>query len=234
MITVFLPCRAGSERIPEKNTKTFADVNGGLLTIKLHQLLKVDSIDNIVLSSNDLNVIKIARQVSNRIIIDERPEHLALSSTSTDDLVKYVPQIIKEGHVIWTHTTSPFLDHFIYSKAIKLYLDNLNNELNDSLMTVNRIQTFLWDHKKSFNYDRKLEKWPRTQTLKELFEINSGMFINSIDNYKKFDDRIGEEPFLMNTKGYTSFDIDWPEDFLLGEMIYRRLNDKNQSNIELE
>lgn len=227
MVTVFLPCRSGSERIPEKNTKTFADIKGGLLTIKLNQLLKVNLIDSIVVSSNDNNVIKIARQVSSQIIIDERPEHLALSSTSTDDLIKYVPEIINEGHVIWTHTTSPFLDHFIYDQAIKLYLDNLNNEKYDSLMTVNKIQTFLWDDNESFNYDRKVEKWPRTQTLKELFEINSGMFINSIENYKNFEDRIGVKPYLMNTKGYSSFDIDWPEDFLLGEMIYRRLNGTN-------
>jgi CMP-N-acetylneuraminic acid synthetase len=36
MFTIFLPCRSGSERVPEKNTKPFAEVEGGLLTIKLN------------------------------------------------------------------------------------------------------------------------------------------------------------------------------------------------------
>jgi len=100
----------------------------------------------------------------------------------------------------------------------------LDSENFDSLMTVNKIHSFLWDSKGSYNYDREKEKWPRTQTIEELFEINSGIFINSIKNYNKFDDRIGEKPFLMNTKGFESFDIDWPDDFKLAEIIYKGLN----------
>jgi len=225
MITVFLPCRAGSERVPNKNTKSFAGIEGGLLSIKLHQLLKINKLDRIILSTNDVKVIEIAQNIcSPKIIIDKRPEHLALSSTSTDELINYVPEVVSEGHVIWTHTTSPFLSHEIYEKGISTYLKKLEEGNNDSLMTVNKIQTFLWDENGSMNYDRDIEKWPRTQTLPELFELNSGMFISSVENYKNFQDRIGNNPFLMDTKGYTSFDIDWPEDFELGEMIFRRLN----------
>lgn len=227
MITVFLPCRSGSERVPNKNTKPFADIEGGLLFIKLTQLLNINLVDKIIVSTNDDKVIDIATKLSDRIIIDRRPEELALSSTSTDDLVNYIPKIIKEGHVLWTHTTSPFLTSEVYNKIIEVYLRKIDENENDSLMTVNRLQTFLWDDKESINYDRSLEKWPRTQTLPEIFEVNSGVFLNSIDNYKKFKDRIGVKPFLMNTKGYTSFDIDWPEDFELGEMIYRKLNKDN-------
>lgn len=224
MITIFLPCRSGSERIPEKNTKPFAGVVGGLLKIKLKQLIAINEVDKIVVSTDDDKVKEFAFGFNEKIIIDDRPKNLALSSTSTDDLVKYIPAIIKEEHVLWTHVTSPFLTEDIYSKAIEIYLHNLKEERFDSLMTVNKIQSFLWDETGSFNYDRTIEKWPRTQTLKELFEINSGIFINSIENYKNFDDRIGNKPYLMDTKGYSSFDIDWPEDFTLGEMIYKNLN----------
>ena len=34
MITAFLPCRKGSQRIPDKNVKPFAGIEGGLLKIK--------------------------------------------------------------------------------------------------------------------------------------------------------------------------------------------------------
>ena len=224
MITVFLPCRAGSERVPEKNTRSFAGLEGGLLKIKLNQILKINLVDKIILSTNDPRVIEIAQNISDRIVIDVRSEELSLSSTSTDDLIKYIPSIITEGHVLWTHTTSPFLTNDIYSEAIKIYLENLEIGIHDSLMTVNKLQTFLWDKNGSFNYDRKIEKWPRTQTIKELYEINSGIFINSIENYIKFQDRIASNPYLMNTKGYSSFDIDWPEDFELAEMIYKKIN----------
>lgn len=222
MITAFLPCRLGSQRVPLKNTKDFAGVKGGLILIKLRQLLNSKRIDKIVLSTDDPKVMEIGYKISDEIIIDERPKELALSSTSTDDVIKYVPKIIKEGHVLWTHTTSPFLTSNVYDNAIDMYLENLENF--DSLMTVNKIQSFLWDNKGSYNYDRNKEKWPRTQTIEELFEVNSGIFLNSINNYNKFEDRIGEKPFLMETEGYESFDIDWPEDFEFAEMIYRKIN----------
>lgn len=221
MITVFLPCRAGSERVPLKNTKPFAGLEGGLLAIKLKELLKVKLVNKIVLSTNDPIVIKIAKGFkSDRIIIDTRPEHLATSSTSTDELINYVPEIIKEGHVMWTHVTSPFLNSEIYSEIIESYFKNLDQG-HDSLMSVNKIQTFLWNDKESLNYDRSIEKWPRTQTLPKVYEVNSGVFINSIENYKIYNDRIGKTPHLFVTKGYASFDIDWIEDFNLGEFIYK-------------
>ena len=226
MITAFLPCRAGSVRVPGKNTKTFAGVEGGLLRIKLNHLLDSNLIDRIILSSNDPEVLKLGAETSKEIIIHERPEHLALSSTSTDSLINYVPSIIKEGHVLWTHTTSPFITSQVYNKAITIYQQNILEKTYDSLLTVSKLQTFLWNENGSFNYDRIKEKWPRTQTIKELYEINSGIFLNSIENFKRFKDRIGEKPYLLPTNRYESFDIDWPDDFSLGEMIYEKIHKK--------
>lgn len=219
-MTIFLPCRSGSQRIPQKNTKIFAGIEGGLLRVKLNTLLQVSSIDTILVSTNDLEVMAVAKSFKNKkIVIDVRPEHLATSSTSTDDLVKYVPTIIKDKHILWTHVTSPFISVSTFEKAIEQYfkIDDY-----DSLMTVNKIQTFLWDKEKPINYDRSVEKWPRTQTLPELFEINSGFFINSRENYLKYQDRIGIKPYLYVTEGNESVDVDWPEDFKLAEMIYKQ------------
>ena len=92
---------------------------------------------------------------------------------------------------------------FELDKISKVHLSLLNKEseyecdtffdmkhLCDANFRVNKIQTFLWDKEKPINYNRSVEKWPRTQTLPELFEINSGFFINSRENYLKYEDRI--------------------------------------------
>lgn len=221
-MTIFLPCRQGSERIPQKNTKFFAGIKGGLLKVKLNTLLKVSGIDKILVSTNDAEVMAVAKSFKNeRIIIDVRPEHLATSSASTDDIIKYVPSVIKDEHILWTHVTSPFISVSTFEKAIAKYF---NSDKHDSLMTVNQVQTFLWDKEKPINYDRSVEKWPRTQTLPEFYEINSGFFISSRKNYLKHQDRIGVKPYLFLTEGYESLDIDWPEDFKLAEMIYKQKN----------
>lgn len=223
-ISVFLPCRAGSERVPHKNTRTFAGIEGGLLKIKLQQLIACNAIDTIVLSTNDEEVIQLAETLSSdKIKIDRRPEHLATSSTSTDDLVKYVPTIISEGAVLWTHVTSPFIDGKIYEEAINVYKDALSKGENDSLMSVTALRTFIWNKEGAVNYDRNKEKWPRTQTIEPLYEINSGIFLADIDIYRNLQDRIGQKPFLFENNDIDSFDIDWEEDFFIAEAIYNKL-----------
>ncbi len=220
-IIAFLPCRQGSQRVKNKNIKPFAGVEKGLIYIKLAQLLKVKAIAQIVVSTNDTEVKRIAKSFNDsKIIIDDRPEELASSSTSTDDLIKYVPSIIKSGIVLWTHVTSPFVDEEVYQRAIDNYFSNSNKY--DSLMSVTKLQKFLWNENEPINYDRSVEKWPRTQTIKPVYEVNSGVFIADIDVYKKFNDRIGESPFLYELNEKVAFDIDWEIDFEIAEVLWSK------------
>lgn len=224
MITVFLPCRKGSQRVKNKNVRTFAKVEGGLTKIKLTQLLRVSGIQEIILSTDDEVVKKIGRSFrDNRIVIDDRPAHLASSETSTDELIKYVPTITEAEHILWTHVTSPFLDAFDYSAMVMEYFNGLR-EGYDSLMTVTPLHKFLWNQNAPINYDRSVEKWPRTQTLQPVYEINSGAFIASANIYKTENDRIGKRPFLYETDEQKSYDIDWEINFKVAEMMWQTQN----------
>lgn len=220
MITAFLPCRLGSQRVPNKNIKDFSGVKGGLLKIKLDQLCKTRDIDSIVVSSNDPRILEFSAKYSDRrLIIDERPDELGSNTTTTDELIQYVPSVISEGHVLWTHVTSPFLNENDYKKIIECYFDALNNGY-DSLMTVLKLQGFIWDKQEPVSYDRNGLKWPMTQNINPLFEVDSGAFLSTIDNYKKFRDRIGQKPYLLEQQKSKSIDIDWPEDFDLAEKLF--------------
>lgn len=221
-ITVFLPCRAGSQRIPNKNTRSFAGIYGGLLKIKLDQLVEVKAIDQIIVSTNDEVVKKLVQEFKfKNVEIDDRPDQLGSSETSTDDLIKYVPTIIHNGHVLWTHVTSPFYNKALYEKAINQYHEKVLEGEFDSLMSVTTIQKFLWNKETPINYDRNIEKWPRTQTLEKVYEVDSGIFLNSIENYKSMDDRIGKKPSLFEVDSRAAMDIDWPMDFEICEKIYQ-------------
>jgi CMP-N-acetylneuraminic acid synthetase len=224
MITAFLPCRKGSQRIPDKNVKLFAGVEGGLLKIKLDQLLACENIDSIVVSSNDERVLSFANNIiDSRIIVDDRPDHLGSSSTTTDELIKYVPSIITEGDVLWTHVTSPFITKLDYTNIINSYSEALTNGY-DSLMTVLKLQGFIWDENKPISYDRNDLKWPMTQNVKPLYEVDSGVFLSSIKNYQTYDDRIGLKPLLLEQEKLKSVDIDWPDDFTFAEELWNRKN----------
>jgi|SRR5690606_1999316 len=218
-VSCFLPCRAGSERVPKKNIKPFADFKQGLIEIKLQQLNVCDQVDQIVLSTNDEEIIRYANSLSSKKLkLHIRDEHLSSSATSTDELVKLAHDATDGEHIIWTHVTSPFYSADLYGSAIKRYFSALS-EGYDSLMSVKELRSFIWDDNGPLNYDRCIEKWPRTQTLKPLYEVDSGVFINSKKNYESLDDRIGRKPYLLVSPGNSGFDIDWPEDFSLAESM---------------
>ena len=217
----FLPMRKGSQRVKNKNIKDFSNIKGGLTFIKITQLLKSKNISTIIVSTNDEEVKSIALSFNDeRIIIDKRPEKLASSDTSTDDLIKYVLSIVKNDIVLWTHVTSPFVSEEFYDDMIKKYFENIGNY--DSLMSVTKIQKFLWNNKKPINYDKSKEKWPRTQTLEPVYEVNSGAFIADIEVYKNLNDRVGKKPFLYELSEKKAFDIDWEDDFEIAEILWNK------------
>jgi len=228
MISIFLPCRKGSQRVKKKNIRTFANIEGGLVRIKLDQLTQIKNADEILVSTNDTEVIEIALQIDDsRIKIDQRPEELCSNEATTDDLIKYVPSVVHNEHILWTHVTSPFIDHLIYDDAIHTYLQAMEAETSDSLMSVLALQTFLWDENGPVNYDRKIRKWPFTQTLSKLYEVNSGIFLTKRSTYLECEDRIGQKPYLYELKHLNSFDIDWEEDFVLAEKLFLIKNFKD-------
>ena len=57
-LTVFLPCRRGSERVPDKNTRPFGGFDHGLVELKLWQLEKACLVDNVVVSTDDAWIFK--------------------------------------------------------------------------------------------------------------------------------------------------------------------------------
>jgi len=213
--------RKGSQRVINKNIRDFSGVKGGLTYIKLSQLLEVKEISTIVVSTDDEIVKEISRSFNSRkIVMDDRPSSLASSNTSTDDLINYVPSVINKGAVLWTHVTSPFIDSGAYSQAIKCYFNNLDN--NDSLMSVTEIQKFIWNESGPITYDSSKEKWPRTQTLTSLYEINSGIFLADIDIYKNQQNRIGQNPFFFKLDSQMALDIDWKDDFDIAEALWAK------------
>jgi N-acylneuraminate cytidylyltransferase len=223
MISVFLPTRKGSERVVNKNTRDFAGVGGGLLKLKLSQLINNLQISEIILSTDDLVSVEIAQSFqSKKIKIIERPAELALSSTSLIDLVRYAPTICDSEHILWTHVTSPFVLSDDYNVICTKYLEQINCGY-DSLMTVKPIRNFIWDKDQNDLINRlNNQKWPRTQDLKVFYEVDSAVFLNSKTNYLNYEDRIGSKPYLFEIEGIKGLDIDWEEDFKLAETLYKQ------------
>jgi CMP-N-acetylneuraminic acid synthetase len=224
---VFLPCRSGSERVPHKNTKPFGDAKDGLLGIKLDHLERLPGVDAIVLDSNDPVVLRYGQERQRRwrgagseLVVVRRPDHLGQSSTTTDSLIQYGLETVDCETMVWTHVTSPFFDEREYARALNAYRERDTGAF-DSLMAVTRIQSFCWVNGAPVNYQRAPIRWPRTQDLTPILEVNSGMFIVDRLLGLEMKDRIGRQPILFEVPPRIGLDIDDLEGFHLAEQLFR-------------
>lgn len=225
-VAFFIPTRKGSERVKNKNTKPFAGIEGGLVENKIKQILETKLVDEIIFSSNDEQCISIAEKFRDqRMRIVKRPEELCLSTTNLQDLICYVPTITDADHILWGHVTTPLCGADQYDAGIKLYLEKLN-ENYDSLIGVTELKNFLLNKEGRLINNTTNIPWPRTQDLEALYPINHTMFLAKREVYVKQKNRIGQKPVLHIMDELHSFDIDWPDDFVIAEIMYNNLYGK--------
>lgn len=224
-VCFFLPTRKGSQRVINKNTRKFSDIEGGILENKLNQLLQSTVIDEIILSTNDELSVAVAKRIDNsqsKIKVIIRPDNLCLDSTNLTDLINYVPTITDMDHILWGHATTPFIDGKDYDQIVRKYFEK-KMEGFDSLVTVEPLQNFiLKPDGQMYNHPSAI-KWPRTQDLPMLYEINHAAFMASRRIYEEQQNRVGVKPYLFQQDKIKSFDIDWEDDFLIAEAIYEKL-----------
>lgn len=223
-IAFFLPTRKGSERVKNKNTRPFADIEGGLVENKIKQLLSTKHIDEILFSSNDEMCIAIAEKYTSdsRLRIILRPNELCLSTTNLQDLICYVPTITNADHILWGHVTTPLVEAKVYDTAIEQYLSKIIKGY-DSLVSVKELKNFLLNQEGKLVNNTTNIPWPRTQDLEPLYEINHAIFLAKRSVYTEQKNRIGQKTLLYIMDEIHSKDIDWEEDFKIAEIMYKTL-----------
>ena len=227
-VAFFLPVRAGSQRVKNKNTKEFAGIRGGLLANKLRQLADMRRIDEVILSTNDPEAIRIAEEVQFPALrIIKRPDCLCDSSTNLKDLIRYAHGITECDHMLWGHVTTPLVAGEFYDKAVDCYFEALQNGY-DSLISVSPFRNFLLDEEgRMVNNTTGLE-WPRTQDLTPLYEINHAMFIAPRSLYAD-GRRSGRHPKLYELDKLRSHDVDWDDDFAIAEALFNYMKKTGQT-----
>ncbi len=227
--TLFVPCRRGSERVPDKNTRPFAGHEGGLLGLKLDQLEATRGFDRIVVDSNDPLVLERAgrRQRTWKgdaaLEVRERPDHLGASATTTDALIAYALTTIDGDELAWTHVTSPFCGAASYERMLAAW-DEAPRDRHDSMMAVHPIRSFVWSASGPLNYERHGQKtelrWPRTQDVTPVYDVCSALFLVPLRVGRILGDRIGRSPMLFELGRLEAIDIDWDEDFRVAEALW--------------
>lgn len=224
--SIVIPMRSGSTRSIRKNTRPFLESGESLFQLKMHSIQRLSERDDfveVIISSDDEEVFDQAKPyLSDKVKIDIRPKNLCLSSTKVVDLINYIPKITKGRYIFWLHVTSPFVVFDDYLLAINKYQKFvIDNKVNDSLMSVNKINQFIWSDKEKrvINVNRDINPWPNTQDLDPIYEINHAFYISSRENYMQYNDRIGVNPYLFLCEGLRKIDVDWEDDFIFAQKL---------------
>ena len=215
-IAAIIPMRHNSERVPGKNYRSF---NGKpLFHYVTESLLKVSAITKVVIDTDSPTVMEYAREHFPQVILLERPEHLRDGAIPMNDVLLNVISQVEADFYLQTHSTNPLLSAATIQKGVDLFLKQY--PIYDSLFSVTRLQTRLWDElARAINHNPNILL--RTQDLPPVYEENSCLYLFDKKILMERHNRIGSRPYLLEIPKHEALDIDEEIDFTVAEMVHR-------------
>ncbi len=208
-----VPMKLNNRRLPQKNIKAFT--NGEpLCHYILSTLLKVEGIDEVYVYCSD-DIIK--NYIPEGVKYLKRSASLDLDTTKMNEVLECFARDVPADVYVMTHTTAPFISAESISKGLRAVMSGDY----DSAFAVKKLQDFLWQDGKPFNY--QLDNIPRTQDLPPFYEETSGFYIYRSEIIKDMHRRIGNTPYLVEVGEIEAIDIDEPEDFEIADAVYNKL-----------
>ena len=217
LVTALVPMKGHSERVPNKNLRSFC--SKPLYHWTIISLQKSHYVKNIVVNTDSPEIAENIRQNFDRVKIIDRPDEIRGDFVSMNIIIAYDLSQLPGEYFLQTHSTNPLLTTETIDRAIELYFRNLGTY--DSLFAVTRHNArFYWSDGRPINHN--LQEMLRTQDLPPIFEENSNLYIFSKESFKQSDNRrIGLKPYLFEMNRLEAIDIDEEEDFLLAELLCR-------------
>ena len=216
-IIAMVPVRSGSTRVPNKNTRKFA--NTSLLELKLKVLKNVSEINQIIVSTDCDIAAEIAHKQS--IKVQWRSKYFAGSEVTNDQHWLHIAETTPGDIVFLAQVTSPLLRVSSIQKALNTFL---NSGSNDSLNSVSVEKKFLWKDMNPINYD--INVTPKSQDLPNIVSLNFAITIIHKQAMIKRKNVIGYRPSFFELDKVEALDIDDLVDFKVAELMYQELGNK--------
>jgi CMP-N-acetylneuraminic acid synthetase len=135
-----------------------------------------------------------------------------------NDILLYDTSKVAADIYLQTHSTNPLLKAETIESALDAFLEVYPGR--DSLFSVTRLQTRLWDQDgKPINHDPSVLL--QTQDLPPVFEENSCIYIFTRDILEKRHNRLGSNPLMFEMDAEEAWDIDDELDFSITEYLMK-------------
>ncbi len=211
-----IPVKANSERVKKKNLRKFANTN--LFELKLHQLKKTKNFKKFVVSSEDSQILDIAKE--NGFDIHERDPYYSTNTVPMSEVYSYIATSVEAENLAWINVTNPLAETKIYDDAVEIF--SKINDKYDCLLSAIEVKENFFYKKKPINFERS--PWPRSQDLEPLISLPFVINILKRKNLIDWGSCVGKNPYFYILDSLEAKDIDNPEDFLFCESIYKSKN----------
>lgn len=214
---VIIPARAGSKRLPNKNTLLLQGI-----PLVAHSILyakQFSFIDDVFVTTNDSKVKEIALQYNAKVI--DRPEELSGDIEPTVSALKHALEFINNvEHVVLLQPTNPLRPSNLLFDAFEIY----QKQGLESLFTVSRswekLGKIVDNQFLPFNYT----KGQRSQDLEPLYYENGLLYIAKASLIKK-DILISDNAYPLEINHiYAKVDIDTQDDFDYATYLLQKAN----------
>lgn len=208
-----IPARSGSERLPHKNKLNLC--GKPLISWTIEAAKRSKYIDKIAVTSDDSEILKIAKKSSVEIIV--RPYELASNSATSVDVIKHsLESLDTYEYVILLQPTSPLRNYQHIDESIKF----LKEKNADAIISVCKTDhNPLWSNRldsnlNMSNFIENEQSSKRSQDLEKFYRLNGAIYICKTENFLKentFFIKKNIFAFIMDKK--SSIDIDDEFDF---------------------
>ena len=221
-ITALIAVKGNSERVEKKNIRPFA--GSSLLQIKLQQISSLNIFDEIIVSSESDDVLAMCKPFD--VIKHKRDPFYSTSHVAMSSVYEHLAGLVKTEYIAWIPVTNPLVDVEIYKNAVKSFY-SMDHSVHDSLVSVNNVNEYLYHNEKPLNFT--IDPWLRSQDLSGTYSINFA--INIIRKKDMINNRatIGNNPYFFFIEKSVAIDIDYMEDFILAEILYKSRRDIDDS-----
>ena len=216
-IVALVPMRHDSQRVLGKNYRSLA--GKPLFHHIIGTLLACPEIFEVVVDTDSSKIMSGLRENFPQVRTLERPDFLRAGEVPMNEVLLYDTSQMEAEFYLQTHSTNPLLRPQTVSRAIQTLLANIPSY--DSLFSVTRLQTRLWDALgRAINHNPAILL--RTQDLPPVFEENSCLYIFTRPTLVNRRNRLGERPLMFEMDASEAWDIDEEMDFQIAEFLIKK------------
>lgn len=213
-IVALVAVKGSSERVKNKNLRPFYNTN--LYELKLEHLKKVKGFAKIIVSSENKQILEIAR--NNGFETHVRDPRYSTSDVPMSDVYTYIASELDCDHIAWVNVTNPLAESDVYERAIDEY-NSMRSEY-DCLLSVYEVKDYLFYNSKPVNF--KPNPWPKSQDLQGVCAMSYVINILKRGDMERWGSCVGSNPYFFYLDSIVSTDVDFQKDFDFCEMIYKQ------------